>query len=126
MTYLVGLIVAFVLFGGLELVWRSVGLPLSVFGALGAVLRQTDEPGLQRRQAATMLLLAVGVGMTLVGAVLLAQGTFTRMVFSSLGGGVFVLTIAGHIGSRTLRAIGRSQQKAALAKPADGANQKSP
>src|SRR5262245_58789167 len=100
MTYLVGLVVAFVLFGGLELVWRSIGLPLSVFGALGAVLRHTDEPRLQRRQAATMLFLAVGSGMTIVGAVLLAQGTFTRTVFSSLGGGVFLLTLAGHIGGR--------------------------
>src|SRR5689334_1130038 len=63
MTYLVGLVVAFLLFGGLELSWRSIGLPLSVFGALGAVLRQTDEPWLQRRQALTMLLLAVGGGM---------------------------------------------------------------
>lgn len=124
MTYLVGLIVAFVLFGGLELIWRSIGLPLSMFGAIGAVLRETDVPGLQRRQALTMLLLAVGGGMTIVAGVLLAQGTFTRMVFSSLGGGVFVLTLAGHIGGRTLRAIGRSQQKAALAKAVDAANRK--
>lgn len=124
MTYLVGLIVAFVLFGGLELIWRSIGLPLSMLGAIGAVLRETDVPGLQRRQALTMLLLAVGGGMTIVAGVLLAQGTFTRMVFSSLGGGVFILTLAGHVGGRTLRAIGRSQQKAALAKAVEAANQK--
>lgn len=108
MTYLIGLVVAFVLFGGLELVWRSLGLPLSIFGALGAVLRQTDEPRLQRRQAVTMLLLAVGGGMTMVGAVMLAHQVFTRTVFSSLGGGVFLLTLAGHVGGRTLRAIGKS------------------
>ena len=50
MTYLVGLIIAFAFFGGLELLWRMIGLPFSIFGALGAVLRQTDEPGLQRRR----------------------------------------------------------------------------
>lgn len=108
MTYLVGLIIAFFFFGGLELLWRSIGLPFSIVGALGAVLRQTDEPRLQRRQALTMLLLAVGGGMTVVGVILICAGVFTRTVFSSLGGGVFVLTLAGHIGSRTLRAIGRS------------------
>ena len=108
MSYLIGLVVAFALFGGLELVWRSLGLPFSVLGALGAVVRQTDEPRLQRRQAVTMLLLAVGGGLTIVGAVLLAGGTFTRIVFSSLGGGVFLLTLAGHVGARTLRAIGKS------------------
>ena len=60
MSYLVGLVVAFLLFGGLELVWRALGMPLSVFAALGAVLRQTDVAKLQRRQALTMLLLAAG------------------------------------------------------------------
>src|SRR5262245_43958555 len=111
MTYLVGLIIAFAFFGGLELLWRLIGLPLSVFGALGAVLRQTDEPRLQRRQALTMLLLVIGGGMAVCGAMLLAQAVFTRIVFSALGGGVFVLTIAGYIGNRTLRAIGRSSVK---------------
>jgi hypothetical protein len=108
MTYLFGLLIAFVCFGGIELISRSIGLPLSIFGALGAVLRQTDVPGLQRRQALTLLLLAVGGGMTIVGGVMLVNGLITRMVFSSMAGGVFLLTIAGHIGSRTLRAIGRA------------------
>jgi len=117
MTYLVGLIIAFLLFGGLEMLWRSVGLPMSVLGALGAVLRHTDVPRLQRRQTVTMVLLAVGGGMTVVGAVLLSEGTFTRPVFSSLGGGVFLLTVAGHVGSRTLRAIGRSELTPIVAKP---------
>jgi hypothetical protein len=111
MTYLVGLIIAFAFFGGLELVWRLVGLPLSIFGALGAVLRQTDEPRLQRRQALTLLLLVIGGGMAVVGAILLAQAVFTRIVFSALGGGVFILTIAGYVGNRTMRAIGRSALK---------------
>jgi hypothetical protein len=121
MTYLIGLVVAFLLFGGLELIWRSIGVPLSVFGAIGAVLRQTDEPRLQRRQALTMLLLSIGSGMAIVGAVLLAQATFTRTVFSLLGGGVFLLTLAGHLGGRTLRAIARSQQQASARNVANDA-----
>jgi hypothetical protein len=107
-TYLLGLIVAFLLFGGLELVARSIGLPMSILGALGAVVRHTDVPRLQRRQAVTLLLLVIGGGMTVVAVLLICQGTFTRPVFSSLAGGVFVLTIAGHLGARTLRAIGKA------------------
>ena len=108
MTYLIGLVIAFFLFGGLEVLSRSLGLPLSILGALGAVLRQTDEPGLQRRQALIMLLLAVGGGMTVVGIVLAVGGLINRTVISNMLSGVFLLTIAGGLGSRTLRAIGRS------------------
>lgn len=107
MTYLIGLVVAFFCFGGLELLMRSLGLPMSIVGALGAVLRQTDEPGLQRRQALTMVLLAVGGGMAMVGIVLLVNGLITRMVVSSMVSGVFLLSLAGHVGSRTLKAIGK-------------------
>ena len=111
MTYLIGLIIAFFLFGGLEVLSRSLGLPLSILGALGAVLRQTDEPGLQRRQAVIMLLLAIGGGMTVVSIVLAVSGLISRSVISSMFGGVFMLTLAGSLGSSTLRAIGRSADR---------------
>ena len=111
MTYLIGLIIAFFLFGGLEVLSRSLGLPLSILGALGAVLRQTDEPGLQRCQALIMLLLAIGGGMTVVSIVLAVSGLISRSVISSMFGGVFLLTLAGSLGSSTLRAIGRSADR---------------
>lgn len=111
MTYLFGLMIAFFLFGGLEVISRSLGLPLSIIGALGAVLRQTDSPGLQRRQALVMLLLVGGTCCTIVGAVLAVGGLINRMVVSTLFSGVFLLTLAGGLGSRTLRAIGLNALK---------------
>lgn len=113
MTYLIGLIIAFFLFGGLEVLSRSLGLPLSIIGALGAVLRQTDSPGLQRRQALIMLLLVAGTCLTIVGLVLAVSGLINRNVVSSLFSGVFLLTLAGGLGSRTLRAIGLHAAKQA-------------
>jgi hypothetical protein len=113
MTYLIGLVIAFFLFGGLELITRSLGLPLSIIGALGAVLRQTDSPGLQRRQALVMLLLVGGTCCTIVGVVMALNGLISRAVLSTLFSGVFLLTLAGGLGSRTLRAIGLHAAKQA-------------
>lgn len=117
MTYLIGLVIAFFLFGGLELITRSLGLPLSIIGALGAVLRQTDSPGLQRRQALVMLLLVGGTCCTIVGVVMALNGLITRKVLSTLFSGVFLLTLAGGLGNRTLRAIGlHAAKQAGIAK----------
>ena len=60
-----------------------------------------------------MLLLAIGGGMTVVSIVLAVDGLITRTVISSMFSGVFLLTIAGSLGSSTLRAIGRSADRSA-------------
>ncbi|MBA4016455.1 MAG: hypothetical protein C0483_04635 [Pirellula sp.] len=110
MTFLLGPIVVLVFFGALEAVSRFFGIPLSIFGALFALVRQTDEPRFQRRQALTMLLLIGGIVLLGGGSIYLAAGFFTQAVFICTIVGGLLLTTAGSVGSRTLRAIGRSQQ----------------
>jgi hypothetical protein len=61
MFFFLGPIAILAFFGALEILSRTFGLSLSIFGAFGAVLRQTDEPRLQRRQALVMLLLVAGI-----------------------------------------------------------------
>jgi len=117
MTFLLGPIVVLVFFGALEAVTRLFGIPLSLFGALGAVLRQTDSPGLQRRQALTMLLLVAGILLLGGGTIYLAAGYITRTILICTVAGGLLLTTAGSFGTRTLRAIGRATKAESTAKP---------
>lgn len=114
MFFFLGPIAIIAFFGVLEVVSRLFGLSLSVFGALGAVLRQTDEPRLQRRQALTMLLLVAGLIAFGFGTFYLVGGILSQAVFGSIGIGALLLTLAGFIGNRTRRAIGRSAERLAL------------
>lgn len=111
MFFFLGPIAILAFFGALEILSRTFGLSLSIFGAFGAVLRQTDEPHLQRRQALVMLLLVAGIITLGFGVFYLVAGFLTQMVFGSIMVGALLLTVAGFIGSRTLRAIGRSAEK---------------
>jgi hypothetical protein len=111
MFLFLGPIAILAFFGALEILSRTFGLSLSIFGAFGAVLRQTDEPRLQRRQALVMLLLVAGIITLGFGVFYLVAGFLTQMVFGSIMVGALLLTVAGFIGSRTLRAIGRSAEK---------------
>ncbi|MCE9607584.1 MAG: hypothetical protein K8U03_22070 [Planctomycetia bacterium] len=113
MFFLLGPIAVLAFFGALEIVSRLFGLSLSIFGALGAVLRQTDEPRLQRRQALTLLLFVAGLIAFGGGVFYLLAGTLSQAIFTTIGIGALLLTLAGYIGSRTLRAIGRSAQRLA-------------
>ena len=110
MTFLLGPIVVLVFFGALEAVSRLFGMPLSILGALFAVVRETDEPSLQRRQALTMLLLIGGIVLLGGGTIYLAAGFYTQAVILCTIVGGLLLTTAGSVGTRTLRAIGRSRQ----------------
>lgn len=117
MTFLLGPLVVLTFFGALEAVTRLFGVPLSILGALGAVLRQTDKPGLQRRQALTMLLLVAGILLLGGGTIYLAAGYITRTILvCTVVGGLF-LTSAGSVGTRTLRAIGRAAKAEPPPKP---------
>lgn len=113
MFFFLGPIAILAFFGALEIASRTFGLSLSIFGALGAVLRQTDEPRLQRRQALVMLLFVVGLISFGFGTFYLVGGLLTQAVFTSIGAGALLLTVAGFIGNRTLRAIGRSAERIA-------------
>lgn len=113
MFFFLGPIAILAFFGALEIASRTFGLSLSIFGALGAVLRQTDEPRLQRRQALVMLLFVVGLISFGFGTFYLVGGLLTQTVFTSIGAGALLLTVAGFIGNRTLRAIGRSAERIA-------------
>lgn len=113
MFFFLGPIAILAFFGALEIVSRMFGLSLSIFGALGAVLRQTDEPRLQRRQALVMLLFVAGLIMFGFGTFYLVGGLVSQAVLGSISIGALLLTIAGFIGNRTLRAIGRSAEKLA-------------
>src|SRR5687768_1058017 len=103
MTFLLGPVVVLLFFGAMEAVSRFVGLPFSILGALGAVLRQTDEPRLQRRQALTLLLLVAGTITLTVGAMLMAGGSFSRYVVGAAAVGAILVSLAGNVGTRTLR-----------------------
>lgn len=111
MFFFLGPIAILAFFGALEILSRTFGLSLSIFGAFGAVLRQTDEPRLQRRQALVMLLLVAGIIAFGFGTFYLVGGLLTQAVFGSISIGALLLTIAGFLGTRTLRAIGRSAEK---------------
>jgi hypothetical protein len=111
MFLFLGPIAILAFFGALEILSRTFGLSLSIFGAFGAVLRQTDEPRLQRRQALVMLLLVAGIIAFGFGMFYLVGGLITQAVFGSITVGALLLTVAGFIGTRTLRAIGRSAAK---------------
>jgi hypothetical protein len=112
MVFLLGPLAVLVFFGAIDVIGRVIGIPFSVFGALGAVLRQTDEPRLQRRQALTLTLLVVGTITLTAGAMLLAIGSFSRWIVGSVVVGAILVSLAGNIGTRTLRAIGRAASKA--------------
>lgn len=116
MIFLFGTLAVLAFFGALEVLSRLFGLSLSIFGALGAVLRQTDEPRLQRRQALTLLLFVAGLAAFGFGLFYLFAGMFSQAIFTSIGIGAVLLTLAGFIGSRTLRAIGRSAERLAKQK----------
>jgi len=113
MFFFLGPIAILAFFGALEILSRTFGLSLSIFGAFGAVLRQTDEPRLQRRQALVMLLLVAGIITFGFGTFYLVGGFLTQMVLGSVASGALLLTFAGFLGNRTLRAIGRSAEKLA-------------
>lgn len=116
MFFFLGPIAILAFFGALEILSRTFGLSLSIFGALGAVLRQTDEPRLQRRQALVMLLFVVGLISFGFGTFYLVGGLLTQAVLGSITVGALLLTVAGFIGNRTLRAIGRSAERIAQEK----------
>ena len=111
MAFLLGPVAVLLFFGALDVAGRMIGIPFSVLGALGAVLRQTDEPWLQRRQALTMALLVVGTITLTVGSVLLAMGSISWWIVGSVVVGAILVSLAGNVGTRTLRAIGRSAAK---------------
>ncbi|MBL9090948.1 MAG: hypothetical protein JNL96_06970 [Planctomycetaceae bacterium] len=111
MTFLLGPLVVLAFFGAMEAASRLLGLPLSIFGALGAVLRQTDEPRLQRRQALVMLLFVAGVVALGGGAFYMSSGFVSTSIVVVTLVGSMLLTLSGHLGTRTLRAIGRSEAK---------------
>ncbi|MGC3971648.1 MAG: hypothetical protein QM775_31180 [Pirellulales bacterium] len=77
------------------------------------MLRQTDSPRLQRRQALTMLLLVAGILLLGGGTIYLAAGYITRTILTCTVGGGLLLTTAGSFGARTLRAIGRAAKSQA-------------
>jgi hypothetical protein len=112
MTFLLGPVVVLLFFGAMDVAGRVIGIPFSVFGALGAVLRQTDEPKLQRRQALTLMLLVVGTITLTAGAMLLAIGSVSRWIVGSVVVGAIMVSLAGNVGTRTLRAIGQAANKA--------------
>jgi hypothetical protein len=111
MVFLLGPVAVLLFFGAMEVAGRVIGIPFSVLGALGAVLRQTDEPRLQRRQALTLLLLVVGTITLTAGAMLMAIGRFSQWIVGSVVIGAILVSLAGNVGTRTLRAIGRETKK---------------
>lgn len=108
MFFLLGPLAVVALFGALEVASRLFGLSFSILGALGAVLRQTDEPRLQRRQALTLVLLVAGLFAFGFGVFYLVAGILSQAIFITTMSGAVLLTLAGYIGNRTRRAIARS------------------
>lgn len=111
MSFLFGPLLVMAVLGGISLAMRAVRIPFSILGALAAVLRRTESPRLQRRQALVLLLFVAGLIALLIGSVQVSAGTFTTAVLTTVIGGVLLVTISGHLGSRTLRAIGREPQQ---------------
>jgi hypothetical protein len=66
---------------------------------------------LQRRQALTLLLLVAGTISLTAGAMLLATGSISRWIVGSVVAGALMVSLAGNLGVRTLRAIGRSAER---------------
>jgi len=110
MSILFGPLLVFALVGASSLVLRSLKIPFSILGAFAAIVRRTDSPRLQRRQALVLLLLAGGLIGVLVGSVLLAAGTITTSIVATTVVGGLLLTLSGHLGAKTLRAIGREER----------------
>lgn len=110
MSFLFGPLAVFAVVGAVSLVLRSLKIPFSILGAVAAVVRRTDSPRLQRRQALVLLTLVGGLIGVLVGSVLPAAGTITTTTVATTIVGGLLLTLSGHLGVKTLRAIGREKE----------------